>query len=130
MERLIKKYLSRLGVGSAKVDLILPKKTYRPGENIKGCLKIIGGTIQQQVSRIDSDLVLINQTKGTEKVVGFKTILSKRQINSTEEHEILFAFKVPPEVPVSSDEISYRFDTKLTFNKGVESMDCDIIKIL
>jgi len=121
--------MSLLGVGSARIDLILPKETYSPGESVKGYFNIIGGTIEQQINRIDSDLVFINQTKGTEKVIDFTTILTKKRINSTEESEFQFTFRLPSYVPVSSDEISYRFHTKLTFNNGVESIDQDSITI-
>nr|WP_242035174.1 sporulation protein [Mesobacillus harenae] len=127
---ILRKYMSLLGVGSARIDLILPKETYSPGENIKGYFKIVGGTIEQQIHRIDSDLILINQTNGTEKVIDFTTILTNKIINSTEENEFPFTFKLPIDVPVSSGDISYRFHTKLTFNKGVESSDQDIITIV
>ncbi|MBM7660097.1 sporulation-control protein [Bacillus mesophilus] len=127
---ILRKYMSLLGVGSARIDLILPKETYRPGDNIVGYFKIVGGTVEQQINRIDSDLVLIDKTKETEQVIDSTTILTKKLINSTEENELSFTFKLPVDVPVSSDEISYRFHTKLTFNKGVESRDQDIIKIV
>jgi sporulation-control protein len=122
--------MSLLGVGSARIDLILPKETYSPGENIIGYFKIIGGTVEQQINRIDSDLVLIDKIKGTEQVIDSTTILTKRLINSTEENEFSFTFKLPNDVPVSSDEKSYRFHTKLTFTKGIESRDQDIIRIV
>ncbi|WP_456278771.1 sporulation protein [Bacillus sp. AK128] len=127
---ILRKYMSLLGVGSARIDLVLPKETYSPGERIKGYFKIVGGTIGQQITRIDSDLVLVNQTKKNEKVIDFTTILTKKLINSTEENEFPFTFILPNDVPVSSDEISYRFHTKLTFNKGVESRDQDLIRIV
>jgi sporulation-control protein len=122
--------MSLLGVGSAKIDLILPKDTYSPGENIIGYFKIIGGTVEQQINRIDSDLVLIDKAKETEQIIDSTTILTKKQINSTEENELSFTLMLPVDVPVSSDEISYHFHTKLTFDKGVESRDQDIIRIV
>lgn len=122
--------MSLLGVGSARIDLILPKQAYNPGESIKGYFNIIGGTVEQQINRIDSDLVMINQLTCAEKVIDSTTILTKKLIHSAEENQFSFTFKIPIDVPVSSDEISYRFHTKLTFDKGVESRDQDFISII
>lgn len=127
---LLRKYMSLLGVGSAIIDLILPKETYKRGELINGYFHVKGGTIEQQLRRIDSDLVLIDSTTKTEKVIDTATILSTKLLRSEEANKISFTFKLPENIPVSSEHISYRFKTRLTFNEGVESKDQDIIQII
>jgi sporulation-control protein len=122
--------MSLLGVGSASVDLILPKDEYRRGENIHGQFIIKGGTIEQQIKRIECDLVMINELDGQEEVIDSTNILSTRQIESDELNTVEFTFKLPTTIPVSSEEISYRFKTKLAFNEGIESRDQDFIKIV
>jgi sporulation-control protein len=122
--------MSLLGVGSAIIDLILPKETYRRGELINGHFYIKGGTIEQQLKRIDSDLVMLNQATGEEKVIDTATILSSKLINSEETNDVSFTFKLPETIPASSEKISYRFKTRLTFNEGVESRDQDIIRVI
>ncbi|WP_108671658.1 sporulation protein [Peribacillus acanthi] len=127
---ILRKYMSLLGVGSASVDLILPKEEYRRGEHIYGHFFIRGGTVEQQIKRIECDLVMINKETGKEEVVDSTNILSTRQIDSEELNKIEFTFKLPEVIPVSSEEISYRFKTKLTFNEGIESRDQDFIRIV
>lgn len=127
---ILRKYMSLLGIGSAKIDLILNKETYRPGDPVHGHFYIKGGTIEQQLKRIDCDLVAVKESEGVEKVIDSKTILSSTRIHSEELSEISFAFQLPAAIPVSSDEISYHFKTRLTFNEGVNSIDFDEIQIV
>ncbi|PMC40693.1 sporulation protein [Bacillus sp. UMB0899] len=127
---LLRKYMSLLGVGSAVIDLILPKDTYKRGELISGFFHLKGGTIEQQLKRIDSDLVLIDRDRKIEKVIDTATILSSKLINPEEDSKISFTFKLPEDIPTSTENISYRFKTRLTFNEGVESKDQDIIQVI
>lgn len=127
---LLRKYMSLVGVGSAMIDLILPKEAYRRGELIKGHFDIKGGTIEQQLKRIDCDLVMVDKSTGREKIIDTATILSSKLINSEESNHVSFTFKLPEAIPASSEELSYRFKTRLTFNEGVESKDQDIIRVI
>ncbi|MGM0875587.1 MAG: sporulation protein [Bacillota bacterium] len=127
---LLRKYMSLLGVGAAIIDLILPKETYRRGELINGHFYIKGGTIEQQLNRIDCDLVMMDQSTGQEKVIDTATILSSKLISSEESNNVSFTFKLPETIPVSTEKISYRFKTRLTFNEGVDSRDQDIIQVI
>ena len=122
--------MSLLGIGSARIDLILPKETYSPGENINGYFLINGGIIEQKIKRIDCDLVMIDQSTGMEKVIDSVTILSSRLIPSEESKKVSFTFNLPTTVQVSTEYISYHFKTKLTFNEGIKSRDQDIIQII
>ncbi|OLN22015.1 sporulation protein [Domibacillus antri] len=126
---ILRKYLSLLGIGSARVDLILPKESYKPGEQIKGHFLIEGGTIEQHIKRVECDLVMIDETDGTEKVVDTITILTSKMILSEETNQIPLTFRLPESVPALNKK-SYRFKTKLTFDKGIESKDQDIIQII
>lgn len=122
--------MSMLGIGSAKIDLILPKDTYHPGDYIKGFFLVKGGTIEQLIKRIECDLVMIDQISGSEKVIDHTTVLSSKIIHSEESSHISFTFKLPELIPFSSEERSFRFKTRLTFSEGVESRDQDYIQII
>ncbi|PLT33401.1 sporulation protein [Bacillus sp. V5-8f] len=127
---ILRKYMSLLGIGSAKIDLILDKEAYMPGEPVHGQFYIKGGTIDQRLKRIDCDLVAIDNTDGSEKVIDSKTILSSASILSDEMNQISFAFQLPESVRASTDRLTYRFDTRLAFNEGASSRDQDEIKIV
>jgi sporulation-control protein len=126
---ILRKYLSLLGIGSARIDLILPKETFRRGEDINGHFLIHGGTIEQKIRRIDCDLVLLDDVSGEERVIDSTTILTSKKIDSEESNKMTFSFSLPEEIPPSSEAISYRFKTRLTFNEGVESRDQDQILV-
>ncbi|CAH0345378.1 sporulation protein [Bacillus sp. CECT 9360] len=126
---ILRKYMSLLGIGSAKIDLVLEQEAYKPGDPVHGYFHIRGGTIEQQLKRIDCDLVVADKTE-MEKVIDSRTILTTTRINAEESNKISFAFQLPASVLASTEEISYRFRTRLTFNEGVHSSDQDMIQIV
>ncbi|WP_129726219.1 sporulation protein [Ectobacillus funiculus] len=127
---ILRKSMSLLGIGSAQIDLVLLKKTYRPDEYINGHFLIKGGTVEQQIKRIECDLAMINHSTGLEQIIDTTIILTSRLIYSEESNKLPFTFKLPAFMPISSKEISYCFRTKLTFDEGVQSKDQDTIQII
>lgn len=127
---ILRKYMSLIGIGSARIDLILPKDTYCPGENIKGYFLIKGGTIEQLIKQIDCDLVMTDLGNGDEGVIDTFTVLTSKVIQSEECNQIFFSFNLPSSIPLSTEERTFRFKTRLAFHEGVESKDQDIIQII
>lgn len=126
---ILRKYMSLLGIGSARIDLVLPKKEYRPGENITGRFLIRGGTIKQDIKRVECDLVLIDESQKIQEVIGTTTLLTVQSVHPEESIDIPFNFKLPHLLRISTDKRSYRFQTRLFFDEGVKSEDQDIINI-
>lgn len=126
---LFRKYLSRLGIGSAEVDLILSKETYKLGEELEGYFLIKGGTIEQNVKQIECDLVMTKYPNLVENVIETKTISVPRQIHPGESVKLSFSFTIPVHIPITEKDITYSFKTKLVFVEGVESRDVDAIQI-
>lgn len=122
--------MALLGIGSAQIDLILPKVTYKPSESINGYYLIKGGTIEQQLKRIDCELIEIDQCKEIEKRIDMPTILTSKLIQSEELYKVSFTFELPANLQASSEKISYQFHTSLIFNEGKESKDEDAIQII
>ncbi|RSK26597.1 sporulation protein [Bacillus sp. HMF5848] len=127
---LLRKYMSLIGIGSTEIDLILPKNTFKKGEEVKGYYLLKGGTIEQQLKRIECDLVLSDEVSGAEKVIESTTILTSITIHAEELHRIDFTFCIPRPIDLSSSTKVYSFKTKLAFTKGVESTDHDPIIIV
>ncbi len=122
--------MALLGIGSAQIDLVLEKETYRAGEEVKGYFLIKGGTTIQQLKRIDCDLVLIDNEEKSEEIVDCITILTTNSIPADTINKIPFTFKLPNSTPASSGSLTYRFKTRLAFKEGVESFDQDAIRIV
>lgn len=59
-----KKLLSKLGVGAAKVDLVLHRPHVRLGETLEGEFLIEGGTVEQQIRKLEVELQLTVQADG------------------------------------------------------------------
>ena len=128
---ILKKYMAMLGVGSAQIDLILEKDTYRPGEIVKGNFIVKGGLIEQRLNRIDCDLMMCNEPNESknEKLLDSITIYTTKVIESSTTNHIPFTFQLPQSID-STCNPSYRFKSKLTFKQGIESVDHDEIYIL
>jgi sporulation-control protein len=122
--------MSILGIGSAQIDLILPKEEFQPGECINGYFLIKGGVIEQQLKRIDCDLVLADKTSEEDKIIETTNILTSKRIESEEQNRIDFTFRLPSDLMVSTDERTYHFNTRLVFDEGVISKDLDVIRIM
>ena len=122
--------MSLLGIGSAQIDLVLQKEMYKRGDSVHGYFLIKGGTIEQQLKRIDCDLIMSDRTTFVEKVIDTTTILTSTRIHSDELYKIPFIFQLPDFVSVSTEEVLYHFKTRLTFDKGVGGRDEDIIQII
>ncbi|KAA9028518.1 sporulation protein [Niallia endozanthoxylica] len=124
---LLRKTMSLLGIGSAKIDLILEKRTYAPGEKVSGYFLLKGGTVDQTIKHIHCDLVMVDDEKEQETVVDTTTILSSRKIQSNEEDQLSFSFTIPEDSERSRKNLYYYFKSKLVFHEGMESKDHDII---
>ncbi|WP_077212553.1 sporulation protein [Bacillus dakarensis] len=127
---LLRKYMSLIGIGSAKVDLILEKDVYRAGDAVEGYFVITGGTISQQLKRIDCDLVMEELKTDKREVMDSVTILTKQSIQSGAETRIDFNFHIPKTASLSTNSLQYHFHTILNFDKGVQSVDHDVIRIV
>lgn len=127
---LLRKYMSLLGVGSAQIDLILEKDIFKPGDCVNGEFLIKGGTIDQQLIQIDCDLVMKDEKLGKEEVVDTVAIPVMTRIHPEEDDHVPFSFRLPADVRATTKEVTYLFKTKLTFERGVESWDEDMIKVI
>lgn len=128
---ILRKYMAILGIGSAQIDLILEKDTYKPGEQVKGYFLVKGGLIEQQLKRIECDLVMFDEGNHikNELVVDSMTILTTMHIESDTSNQITFSFHIPQSINTSCS-VSYRFKTRLVFKQGMESHDHDVISIV
>ncbi|TLS36041.1 sporulation protein [Pseudalkalibacillus caeni] len=127
---LLRKYMSLLGIGAAKIDLLLEKDSYKPGESVKGIFLIKGGTIEQKICRIECDLVKFDKEDQKEHVIDSTMVLTSKKIQSEGTMELVFQFQLAEDLPASCNRINYRFKTRMCFDEGVQSEDHDLINII
>lgn len=129
---LLRKMMSKIGVGSAYVDLILNKTVLRPGERIGGVLHIYGGTVEQKIARLDVELVqkTLHSGKEADAVIATIPVAETFIIEPGQRKEIPFSYRIPDSLPPSQPGLSYRFITRLDIEDAVDTLDFDYIQIL
>ncbi|WP_461671282.1 sporulation protein, partial [Mycobacterium tuberculosis] len=49
--------MASVGIGAAKVDTLLERASYSPGEDVRGVVRIYGGSVDQQIDGIDLSIM-------------------------------------------------------------------------
>lgn len=106
-----KKLAASAGIGAAKVDTILEKDAYFPGEEVQGTVHVKGGKIAQDIRYIDLQLstryVIVKDDEEHRK---YATIHSFRvtgsfTIQPGEEHQFPFTFTLPLDTPMTVGKV-------------------------
>ncbi|ANB56885.1 spoOM family protein [Anoxybacillus sp. B7M1] len=129
---MFKKLLSKLGVGSAKVNLILQQPHVRLGEKIEGEFIIEGGTVEQHIRKLDVELHLIVRHNGQEyrRAVAVIPVAPSFTVHAGERKVWPFSYIVPLHLPITRYSVDYIFVTRLDIADGVDAMDKDAVRIL
>jgi sporulation-control protein len=130
---MLKKFMAKMGVGSAKVDLMLSKSEYAMDEIIHGTIRVQGGNVEQEMNSIAVELWLqVVSKKGQtypHKITSIP-VVSPFIIQANEVKDFPFTYKLPEGLPISAGNVSYHFRTHLDIAGGVDSNDHDAIRIL
>lgn len=132
----IKRMLASVGIGSAKVDTVLEKSAYYPGETVRGKVYIQGGDIKQQVDRIYLHLMTeYIRKRGDDKVrergmIASFPISEPLVLAPNEKKEILFSFELPLETPMTIYRTKVWVHTGLEIKSSIDPSDHDDITIL
>jgi sporulation-control protein len=130
MAVMFNKLMCRFGIGATKIDLVLNKKEFCPGDVIKGEYELTGGRVEQKLKRIETDLLQYDQNSDRSSVLHHNTILSSSTMKANEQRTIHFSCRLSDSFPPSSDNVSYKFVTRLVFDDGVNSVDHDEFQIV
>ncbi|MHB8171038.1 MAG: sporulation protein [Thermincolia bacterium] len=124
--------MAKIGVGSAKVDLVLGKPEYLLGEVLEGEFRIKGGSVEQKVNKLDVDLTLRVNANGKEhsQVVAAIPVTSSFIIQSSEDKVIPFTYRLPNNLPLSRGGVSYCLVTRLDIAGGTNNKDQDYVQVV
>ncbi len=130
------KLLASIGIGSAKVDLVLNQEHLVMGEPIHGTIKIRGGKVAQEIEGLSVELRLSSRFQKDDQTIPVNETLAKvevtRQkfiIQPNEYLEYPFHFICPMYLPVSSVTTRYYFRTSLEIDSGLDSHDRDYVTV-
>ncbi|OXB93635.1 sporulation protein [Parageobacillus galactosidasius] len=129
---MLKKLLSKLGVGAAKVDLVLHHPHVRLGEKLEGEFFIEGGTVEQRIRKLEVELQLIVQTNGKayRRTVAVIPVSPSFTIQPGGRKVLPFSYVLPLHLPITRPSVGYTFVTRLDIADGVDAFDQDAIRIL
>jgi sporulation-control protein len=127
--------LASIGIGSAKVDTVLEKSSYYPGEEIRGVVRIQGGSIEQrldgiQLSVMTSYLREVNDSKIHQSAeISVIRIAQPQTIAIQEFKEIPFSFVLPRNTPLTLGRVSVWIKTAADIQSAVDPSDEDRIQV-
>ncbi|WP_345911059.1 sporulation protein [Bacillus altitudinis] len=128
-----KKFAASVGIGAAKVDTILEKDAYEPGEEVKGTVHVKGGKVPQDIRYIDLKLkTWYTIVKDDEEQRKHTTIHSVRvtesfTIQPGEAHQFTFSFHLPLDTPMTVGKVEVAVVTDLDIQGGIDKFDHDRI---
>ena len=129
------KLLSSIGIGAAKVDTRLAKKSYIVGETIDGEVYIKGGNSEQEIDNIYLTLmadyeVEVDDRKVRRTVALEKILLTESfTIGANEEKVMSFQMKIPYEAPATLGRTRLWIQTGLDIKKAIDPKDTDYLEI-
>lgn len=128
---MFKKFMASLGIGSAKVNLVLYRSEYRIGEPVSGRFLIQAGNTDQQVDQIyvHFNMNISQNDKVQQYRIGSVTLPGMTILAGSGQTEIPFAYQIPWKIPLSRTGIQYYFSSGLDFDNAVDPSDKDFVTI-
>lgn len=134
---MLKKFLSSIGIGAARVDLVLPRSSYRAGEQVTGTLHIESGKVDQEVSSIYLQLHVRsrygdgNEAKNVHKILDAVELSGPLRIAAGDPaREIPVRYTLPLDIPITTRRTRLFLITGLDISMAVDPSDTDEIVVL
>ncbi len=136
---LMKRMLSSVGIGSAKVDTILEKDRYEPGETVDAVVRITGGKVEQHIEEIYFSLHCNYEAEverhGDERTESRVAVLDKFRLGESlligvgETLELPLSFELPIDTPITVGRTKVWVQTGLDIKKAKDPEDRDYIHV-
>lgn len=129
---MFKKFMAKIGVGAAKVDLVLDRQHIELGDLVEGHFRVQGGAVEQKINKISADLVIQVKAKDRyiSQAIASIPVSSGFTIGVNEEKVLPFSYRLPQDLLISRSGVSYTFQSKLDIAGGVDGSDHDAVKVL
>jgi sporulation-control protein len=145
----LKKMLSKVGIGAARIDARIEKEELIPGESLTGSLVITGGKVEQEINKIDLALVcnytveMEKENEDDEGNITTDTVTETRThslckqvveesftIQPDEVREIPFSIELPASAPLSVGKTETWLTTNLDIDSALDKQDKDFITVM
>lgn len=141
-----KKLLTSVGIGGAKVDTVISNPDVKIGEDIEGVVNIIGGSVEQNINKVEIELkteyvkLVEKEIEGKEEkeiheelwkaTLATLVVDSDIVIGANEKKEISFTFRIPDYAPISLDRKIVWLQTSLDIPLALDPEDRDYINVV
>lgn len=125
-----------VGIGAAKVDTRLENARVRAGDDLRGVVRVVGGSVPQQVSQICLHLMTQYRRKVDDRQV-LETVTVDRfrvgdpfTIGPGDVREFPFQYRLPDDMPVTVGRTKVWLKTGLDVPAAVDPKDQDTLQVL
>ena len=127
----MKQILSRVGIGSARVDTVLPKTTLTAGESVEAEVHVEGGSSEQEVDAIYFALLTRYETDDHVRtgVIDKFHVADPFTIGPNEERTFPITIDVPLDTPITAGRTNVWLETGLDIDWSVDPEDRDPIQV-
>jgi len=127
---MFKKFLSKIGIGAATVNLVLDQQTARVGDEVTGTLQIQGGKVPQHIKAVFVNLYIQAQMgeKSVYRKIATVKVGSNIKLISGQNLRMPFRYTLP-ELPQSSKQVSYSFHSSLDIPGAIDPRDFDAFNV-
>ncbi|MCP4354014.1 MAG: sporulation protein [Desulfobacterales bacterium] len=132
----MKRMLSSVGIGSAKVDTILAENRFAPGDVIDAEVKITGGKVEQEIDDIYFSICATYEAEVDDDKVTRVAVLDKFKasdsfvISPGDVVELNVSLQLPFDAPLSIGKTKVWVETGLDIDNAVDPGDKDHIEVV
>ena len=132
----VKRALSSMGIGAARVDTILFGDQFMPGSTMSGMVMLYGGELEQQIDEIYFLLNAGYYSDADKGMVKKSISLTSYQINEPfiigagEEKELPLSIQLPSYTPLTLGGTDVWVQTGLDIKSAVDPIDKDYIEVM
>ncbi|WP_027086137.1 sporulation protein [Cohnella panacarvi] len=132
---MFKRMLANVGIGAARVDLILREQTVQAGNTISGVVRIQGGRVEQQVEVVYACVKTrylkdVNHSKMyVDATIAAIPLAGKFTVEAEREYELPIAIRLPPYTPVTMGGTQVWIRTGMEINEAIDPKDEDYLQV-
>jgi len=125
----MRRVLSRIGIGAATVDTVLPAGELRPGETVTVDVELYGGNSTQDIEGIYLVLTARAASDGAHELAEF-VVERRLTLDPGEERTIQADVEVPLWTPITVGGVSVRLETRLDVDWSRDPTDEDGVEVV
>lgn len=130
------KFLASIGIGSAQLDTVLERTRYAPGDEVRGAVRLKGGSVEQRIETIAIAVMTeylkeSNDNKYYQRgEVARYHVSAPFTLQAGEQREVPFAFALPGDTPLTIGRTPVWIRTELDIRGAVDPDDNDRIDVV